>query len=394
MNNFAFRLLPSVFRRIYAQCTKELTQLRRDHFSVVLVFLMPLLTVLLYGFAVRLVIKEVPLVVQDFDQSPLSRAYIERVVATNRFKLESLPLSPSDRTQDFSYWSSSDPTLNVLDHGIAKVALVIPPDFSRRIKADKTSTVQVLVDGTDVNNTRVIETSIRATSDFFVSKAGLQPGIPRVAAQVRLWFNPGVKEYHYIVPGAYALVLWVYPAILAALSMAREKEDGTIIQVYASRLSATELLLGKGIAYFLVAIGQTLFIMNVGSLLFELPLVGDPIPLLIGTPVFLMSSVMFGLFLGIRANTRIAAFQGVTILGYLTTSFLSGIYHPLRNIPFPLSLVSNVLPARYYIELTRDAFVRGTGWAGVWPVHLVLTLLGLLLFTAALRALRQMQMAE
>lgn len=394
MNNFAFRLLPSVFKRIYAQCTKELTQLRRDHFSVVLVFLMPLLTVLLYGFAVRLVIKEVPLVVQDFDQSPLSRAYIERVVATNRFKLESLPLPPSDRTQDFSYWSSSDPTLNALDHGIAKVALVIPPDFSRRIKTDKTSTVQVLVDGTDVNNTRVIETSIRATSNFFVSKASLQPGIPRVAAQVRLWFNPGVKEYHYIVPGAYALVLWVYPAILAALSMAREKEDGTIIQVYASRLSATELLLGKGIAYFLVAIGQTLFIMNVGSLLFELPLVGDPIPLLIGTPVFLMSSVMFGLLLGIRANTRIAAFQGVTILGYLTTSFLSGIYHPLRNIPFPLSLVSNVLPARYYIELTRDAFVRGTGWAGVWPVHLVLTLLGLLLFTAALRALRQMQMAE
>jgi ABC-2 type transport system permease protein len=174
--------------------------------------------------------------------------------------------------------------------------------------------------------------------------------------------------------------------------MVREKEQGTIIQVYASSLSAIELLLGKGLAYFVVASGQTLFIMVLGSLLFGLRLAGDATPLLIGTLVFLITSVLFGLFIGVRASTQIVAFQGVTTIGFLTASFLTGFIYPLSNIPFPLSLVSNFVPARYYIELTRDAFIRGGGWASVWSDVLVLVWLGLLLFTAAWRGLRRMQL--
>lgn len=281
-------------KRILAQCSKELAQLRRDRFSVVLILLMPLATLLIYGFAIRLEAKAIPLVVQDFNLSPLSRTYTERLFATNQFK-------PSP-------WSGTHSSaLDAIDRGMTKAALVIPPDFARRIKADKSSTVQVLIDGTDVNNARLIENSIRATTNFFLRSAGLQPSSTRVAASVRIWFNPGRKESLYIVPGVYGVILWIYPSLLAALAMVREKEQGTIIQIYASSLSAVELLLGKSLAYFLVAIGETLFIMVPSSLIFGLRLAGDPTPLLIGTSVFLITSILFGLFIGVRASTQIVA---------------------------------------------------------------------------------------
>jgi ABC-2 type transport system permease protein len=374
-------------KRIWTQCTKELAQFKRDRLTVALVFFLPLVTLLLYGFAIRLEVKAIPLVVQDFDRSPLSRTYIERLSATNQFQItpwrSGAEASKSFSTPDYG-----------IDRGIAKAALVIPPDFARRIKSGKTTTLQVIIDGIDVNNAKVIQNTIRATTDFFLISVGLQLPSRRIATQVRLWFNPGRQESLYIVPGAYALILWVYPSLFTALAMTREKEQGTIIQAYASSLSAIELLLGKGLAYFLIAVCQTLFIMLLGSAIFGLRLVGNPIPLLIGTVVFLMTSVLLGLFFGSRSTTQSEATQKVVSVGYPTALLLSGFIYPLSNIPFPLSLISHLIPVRYYIELVRDAFVRGTGWSSIWYILLIMSLLGLLLFIGAWHGLRRMQLPE
>ncbi|RCJ35332.1 ABC transporter [Nostoc minutum NIES-26] len=374
-------------KKIWTQCTKELAQFKRDRLTVALAFLLPLVYLLIYGFAMRLEIKAIPLAIQDLDRSPLSRTYIERLFATNQF--QAVPWDNS-----FSNPNAIATPDYAIDRGIAKAVMVIPPDFTRRIESGKTSTFQVLVDGTDVNNARVIENTIRATTDFFLQSVGLQPTNQLVAARVRLWFNPGRKESLYLVPGAYALILWVYPSLLAALAMTREKEQGTIIQAYAASISAAELLLGKGLAYILIAIGQTLFIMLLGSLIFGLRLVGNPTPLFIATLIFLMSSVMFGLYFGVRSTTQAEATQKVLSIGYLTGLLLSGFIYPLSNIPFPLSLISHLVPVRYYIDVTRDAFLRGTGWSGVWFAPLALALLGVLFFIGSWRGLRKMQLPE
>lgn len=367
-------------KRILAQCTKELAQFRRDRLTVALAFILPLATLFIFSYAIRLESKNIPLVVQDFDKTPLSRAYTERFFSTNQF--------------DSALWTGKDPASDAIDKGIAKVAVVIPPDFARRIKAENTSTVQVLVDGTDVNNARVIANSIRATTNFFLLDSGLNSSTAKVVARVRLWFNPGRKESLYIVPGVYGVILWIYPSLLAAIAMVREKEQGTIVQVYASSLSAVELILGKACAYFLVAGAQAIGIMSLGLLLFGLGFAGDPTPLLIGTPLFLLTSVMFGLQIGSRVASQSAAVQAVATVGFLTALLLSGFIYPLSNIPFPLSLVSNIIPTRYFIELSRDAFVRGTGWTGVWFVPLVLGLFCMLLFRAATKALSRMQLPD
>ncbi len=367
-------------RRILAQCSKELAQFRRDRLTLALAFVLPIATLLLFGFGTRLEAKNIPLVVQDFDQTPLSRAYSERFFATTQF--------------DSTLWSGSDPATDAIARGIAKVAVVLPPDFARRIKAENTSTVQVLVDGTDVNNARVIANSIRATTSFFLSSQGLVSGTPKVVPNVRLWFNPGRKESLYFVPGVYALILWLYPSLLAAIAMVREKEQGTIVQVYASSLSAFELILGKTLAYLLIGLLEAVVIGSLGSLLFGLWFVADPIPLLIGTPIFIMTSVLFGLLMGALAGDQSAAVQAVSTIGFLTALLLSGFIYPLSNIPFPLSLITYIIPARYYIELSRDAFVQGTGWAGIWFAPLVLGLLCMLLFRGATKTLSRMQLPE
>lgn len=365
--------------KIWNQCVKELAQFRRDRLTVALALILPVGMLLIYGYAIRLETKNIPLSVRDFDNSFLSRSYVERLYATNQF----IP-APT---------VTSSP-IAAVDRSIAKVVVVIPPDFSRQIKANKSVDVQVLVDGTDVNNARVIQNSIRATTNFFLQSNNLQPNTQRVITRTRLWFNPGRKESLYLVPGIYGVIFWVFPSMLTAIAMVREKEQGTIIQVYASNLSASEWLLGKGLAYLFVALAEASIVFGVSILLFGLRLQVEPVPLIMGTLTFLAASVAFGLLVGTRASNQSAAVQGTAIAGFLTAFLLSGFIYRLENIPFPLSLISQIIPARYYILITRDAFVRGTGWAGVWYLPLIIALFGFILLTIAVRNLRHMQLPD
>jgi len=367
-------------KKIFAQFTKELVQFRRDRLTLAMAFLLPFLTLLIFGFAIRLESKNIPLIVQDFNRTHISSSYIERLYATNQF----IP----------KQWSGDDPVRDAIDRGIAKVAVIIPPEFSRDMQAGRNATVQVLIDATDVNNARVIKNSIQRVTSFFMQDQGLQSFNNSVTPRIRLWFNPGRLESLYIVPGVYAVVLWIYPSLLAAIAMVREKEKGTILQVYASNISATELLLGKGLAYLLIAIIQALVVMGLGSLLFQVRLVGNPTTLFLGTLLFLADSILFGLLFGVRSSNQNAAVQSVSVIGFVTSLLLSGFIYPLNNIPFPVSIVPNIVPALYFINITPDAFLRGTGWAGVWFDLVILIVFGLVFFTISRNVLKRMQLPD
>lgn len=368
-------------KRVLSQCLKELNQFRRDRLTVALAFVLPLAVLLIYGYAIRLEAKNIPLSVQDLDNSFLSRTYVERLFATQQFVPTPL--------------ESTTPTA-ALDRGTAKATVVIPPDFEQQIKARKPVTVQALIDGTDVNNARVIQNSLRATTQFFLRSSGLVPEQVRspITPRIRLWFNPGRREALYIVPGIFGVILWVFPSMLSSISLVREKEQGTIVQVYASDLSATEWLLGKELAYLIVGLGEALVVMTVATLLFGLRLRGDPTLLLVGLVIYLAAAVAFGLLVGARAGNQTGAVQGTAIAGFLTALLLSGFIYRIENIPFPLSLISNIIPARYFIEITRDSFVRGTGWAGVWFAPVAIALIGGFFFRTATRVLHRMQFSD
>jgi ABC-2 type transport system permease protein len=363
--------------RVWSQCMKELAQFRRDRLAAALAFLLPVMTMLIFGYAVRLEIKNVPLVVMDYEQSPLSRSYIEQVFATNQFQ----PVPDEGNT-----------AIEAIDRGVAKAAIVIPASFSREVQAGRMSEIQVLLDGTDVNNARVMQNTIRAVTRSFVAQTHPSSIGSRVVAQVRIWFNPGRREALYILPGVYAVVLFTYPSVLAAMALVREKEQGTFIQVCASDLSAVEFLLGKGLAYFLVSVVQSVLVMSIGAGLFGVGLAGSPVPLLVGTALYLTTSILFGLLMGVWAKQAIVAIQNVMNSGLLAAVWLSGFIYPVENIPFPLSLISRTVAARYYIVLTRDAFLVGAGWSRVWAVPLILLAMSGIIFILAWKRLRRMQL--
>ena len=367
-------------KRILVQCVKELAQFRRDRFTVTLAFLLPLISLFILSFAVRLEAKNISIVVQDLNNTPLSRSYIERLFANNQFQA--------------TPWPGGDPVIHALDHGFAKAIVIIPPNFSSKIKSGQGSDVQILVDGTDTNNARVIQNSIHATTTAFLAATGLEPGRNLLAPHLRIWFNPGRKESLYIVPGVFGFLLWVFPSLLAAMAMVREKEKGNIIQVYSTSMTAAELILGKGLAYFIVALGEALLLMVVGAFVFKLGFAGDPIPLLVGTLLYLAASVMFGLAIGTQAGNLISAVQAVSLTGFMTALLLSGFIYPISNIPFPLIHLADIVPARYFIQISRDAFVRGTGWRGIWFSMLMIAILGLILFVIARWGLRKMQLSS
>lgn len=369
---------------ILVQAIKEWQEFQRDRLSLALAVLLPLFSLVLFGYGIRLESRNIPIVVRDLDNSFVSREFVQRLYATNVFVAAAVTKTQS-------------PT-DAIDRGIAKAALVIPEGFAAQIFRRKTSPVQVLIDGTDIANTQVVYNTIEAANLYFLAilKESAKPGAPlqMVVPQLRLWFNPGREETMFIVPGAFAIVLWMYPALLAAVAASREKEQQTIIRVYAANPNAVNFLLGKALVYFGVALSMALIVMLAGTVLFGTHLAGDPTPLLVATPLYVLTSVLFGICLGTYANSQTIAVQATSTIGFFPCLLLSGFVYPISNIPFPLSLFSVIVPARYFVELTRDAFERGAGWPAVWPVPLILLGFCCFLLAGSWFGMRRMQVKD
>lgn len=372
-------------RRIRNQFFKELQQFQRDRLGVALAFILPVIALLIIGFAIRLEAKNIPLVVRDLDQTSLSRSYIERLYATNLF----VP----------AQWQGAR-FPDALDRGTAQVQITIPVGFSADVNAGRTGAVQAVIDGSDVINARVIKLAVEGTTLSMVQAqlgqlaASFGAENLGVVSQVRLWFNPGRQESLFIVPGSYGVILAIFPPLLIAIALVREKEQGTILQLYASSLSAFELLVGKSLAYIAVGVGEAVLLFIVGFLLFGVGFAGDPMPLIIGTPIFMLVGVQLGLIIGIFTTTQSAAVQAIGTIKLLTAFLLAGFLFPLNSVPFPFSIAAYLVPVRYYIELCRNVFVRGSGWFGSGHLIVAMLLLGMAEFGLAWWGMRRMQLSS
>jgi ABC-2 type transport system permease protein len=364
-------------KRIVAQVRKELTQLRRDRLTLALALVLPVLLLLLLSKATSLSVKDIPVVVQDLDKTPMSRRYIEAINGSLSFKISALPPNMSPE--------------RLLAQNLARAALIIPPQFERELDRGQNAEVQWLIDGTDANTANVMRGKAAAITQAF--SAQLQPATmqPAIKPEVRYWFNPGREDLKYFGPGVLAFGMALFPPLLAALALSREGELKTILQVYVSSITALEYLLGKVIAYTLVAWAEWITGMMVLFLVFGLRLVGDPTPLLVTTFFYLLCTVSFGTMLGASIPNQAAAIQATQLGGFLTSFLLSGYIFPVENIPQPLRFLSNFVPMRYYLEVIRDAFLRGGGWAGVWHAPLALALLAAFFFSFAWWAMKDMQ---
>lgn len=364
-------------KRILAQIRKELTQLWRDRLTLALALVLPVLLLLLLSEATSLSVSNIPVVVQDLDKTPMSRRYLEAVNASLSFKLSALP--PNGSPEQFLYRNE------------ARAALIIPPQFERDLRRGRNAEVQWLIDGTDANTANVMRGKAAAITQAFTAQ--IQPDVapPAIKPQIRYWFNPGREDLKYFGPGVLAFGMALFPPLLAALALSREGELKTILQVYVSGITAFEYLLGKVIAYTIVAWAEWISGMIVLFAVFGLGLAGDPMPLLVTTFFYLLCTTCFGAMLGAAIPNQAAAIQATQLGGFLTSFLLSGYIFPVENIPQPLRFLSNVVPMRYYLEVIRDAFLRDGGWPAVWQAPVALALLGTFFFWRAWSVMREMQ---
>jgi len=207
-------------------------------------------------------------------------------------------------------------------------------------------------------------------------------------------FNPGRKESLFIVPGDLAVILGLYPAILSAICIVREKEEGNIIQIYAVNIQASEFLLGKWLAYLFIGMSEAVFTIGMAIIIFHLKLAGDPLLFFVGTELYIAETVMCGLMVGVFARTQSAAIQLVGTTRSMFVLLLSGFIYPLSNIPFPISLLSYLVSTRYYVELIRDTFVRGGGWVGTWYLLPMIFILFLVQYIITWHRIRPMQITS
>lgn len=365
-------------------CIKELLQFWRYKLTVALAFLLPLVTLLIYGFAIRLETKNIPLIIQNFDKTKLSREFIDAFSASNQYKIINSP-NKSDNLSPYYVQTA-------LDLGLAKVGIIIPPDFTRNLYSDKNVNIQVLVDGSDVVNAKVIKNGVLAIIKNFMINRNFANQRFKIKPLIRIWFNPGRLESLFIVPGVITVVLGIFPTILSSIAMVREKEENTIIQVYASGLSAVELIGGKFAAYLLIAGGEAVFTISVAMLIFDLKIVGNPIVFILGTLLFISCSVLIGIMIGTFVSDQRSAIQFAGIIQALSAMLFSGFIYPLSNIPFPVSLISYIIPSRYYMVIIRDAFVRNAGFSGTWYLLLAILIMCLAVFFIAFSRIKKMQL--
>src|SRR5690242_16733274 len=345
-------------RRIFAQARKELTQLVRDRLALGLALVLPVALTALMGTTVSLTVTDIPIVIQDLDQTPLSRQYADAFRTSLTFRVVTLPTATQPE--------------RMLAGGRARAALIIPEHFERELRRHRPVQTQLLVDATDGNTAKIIRGSAGQVTTAFARQSGgiawASAPTPAIQTATRLWFNPGREPRKFYGPGFLVLGLSIFPTVLAALAVSREGEQKTILQVYVSSIKAHEYLLGKIFAFMIIAAAEWVLTLVFAFFLFGIWFKGDPTPFLVSSFLFLFCSVAFGAMIGARIPDRAAAIQAIQNTCFLLSYLLSGFIFPVSNIPVYVRWVSYLIPARYYIEVARDAFVRGGGWAAVWYV--------------------------
>lgn len=367
-------------RRIFAQARKELTQLLRDKLAVALALLLPVILLLLQTTAISLTVKDLPIIVQDFDQSQASERLVDAFRESLSFHVASWP---TDKQPEEAFASNK-----------ARGALIVPEEYGRQIARGENATVQILVDASDGNTAQIIsgdaQQIVRAYNAENAGAVRPQP----VNAAIRLWYNPSRSSQKFYGPGIYVLAMSLFPPLLATLAMSKEGEQKTILQVYVSNISAHEFLLGKITAFMIVASAEAVIMMSILFTGFGLRFAGDPTPFLIATILYMFTVTAFGNMIGAAIPSQVAAMQAVALAGFLLVYMLSGLLFPVQNIPAAIRWISNLVWGRYYIEVVRDALLAGGGWPSVWTKVLAIAAIGSVFYTIAWRNMRRMQLKD
>lgn len=342
--------------RVAAVARKEFLHVRRDPRSLGMAIAIPMLLLLLFGYALTLDVDSVPLAVWDRSGTPESRDLVGRFAASKYFAVR----IRADRYPEIE---------RAIEAREVVAALVVPRDFAPRLAAGRAAPVQLLVDGSDSNTaTFALGYAEAVVRDFSrevlvrragLSRAGAAEGPLEVRA--RVWFNEDRESKNYIVPGLIAVIMMVIAALLTSLTVAREWEQGTMEQLIATPVRPHELVLGKLVPYFAIGMLDVLVAVGMAEFLFRVPLRGSVALLFVLSAVFLVGALSMGMLISIATKSQLLATQLAMVLTFLPSFLLSGFMYAIGNMPAPIRAATHVIPARYFVAILKGIYLKGVG---------------------------------
>lgn len=370
-----------MFARIIPIVVKEFIELRRDKWARFRLIVPTLVQMLLFGYAATYEVYHVSTVVLDLDHSQESRELVSRFTFSNRF--------------DVVMAGSQAEVTKAIDDSDAAVAVVIHAGFAELLRAGQKAPLQVIVDGTNSNTALIALGYVNSIAqgfaqDYATDLAQRTLGVRgmrqvEVTIEQRPWFNPDLDGKWFFVPGLIGTLTLVIIVNLTAFAIVREREVGTLEQIMVSPIRPAEFIFGKTVPFFVIGLGEVALIVAVAMLWFQVPFVGDPLLLLLGSALFLLSTLALGLLISTLCSTQQQAFS---MNFFILNPFfiLSGFSFPIASMPKVLQWFTYVNPLRYYLVVIRDTFLKGVGLSVLWP-HLaaMAAIAAVLLATSILR---------
>ena len=365
------------FTRLLAVARKEIIQVLRDSRSLIIVLIMPVILVLLFGYGVNLDLKHLPIYVYDRDGSQQSEDLLKRFQASEYFEIIRVVNNYPDLTR-------------AIDDGHAKMGVVIPWDFSRRLQDGRPVQVQALIDGTDDNTANVLIGNAQAVVQGYSSEMQIEwlrargqiaPPAP-VSVETRTWFNEDLESSAFIVPGVLALVMSVIGAFLTSLTIAREWERGSMEQLISTPVTPLEIMFGKLVPYFSIGMIDVLVCALIALYWFHVPFRGSFPMLLVASAMFMIVVLSMGFFISVIAKNQLAASQIALLATFLPAFLLSGFLYAIEQMPTVLQWITRILPARYYVSVLKKIFLKGSAaallYADLVPLAVFTVVLALL----------------
>jgi ABC-2 type transport system permease protein len=376
--------------RLLAVARKEWIQLRRDTRSMILAFALPMSLLVFFGYAITFDIDDIKLAVLDEDRSAASRELLDAFVASDYFTI-------------VEHLDSRAQIDDLLIRGRVLGVLTIPPGYGRdRAARERSATVQLLLDGADANTATIamnLSGAVAATHGARIAAQGAggsggATGLssftgPPVRLESRTWYNPELESRHMIVPGLIAVIMSMIAAMLTALTIAREWERGTMEQLAATPVGRLEVVLGKLLPYLGIGVFDVSLAVAAGILLFGTPLNGSVLLLGVMTILFLIGALGLGIVISAVVKSQVLATQVAMVATYLPALLLSGFMFDIASMPFVLRVVTYLVPARYFITVTRGIFLKGVGITVLWPQALLMILFAAAGVTLASRAFKK-----
>ncbi len=356
---------------------KEVRQTMRDPRMRNQLLIMPLVQLMIFGYAADFTVDNVPTVIVDQDRTSVSRGHVQRLLA--------------DGTLAFAAEADEVGATAMIDDGRANAAVIIPHGFTESIDGGRPAIAQVILDGSNPSRSGIVGGTVAR----YFAMAGAELANPMggsrrgsVTFSPRVLYNPQMKTQLYIVPGTAAMQLLMATSMMAAMGLAREKELGTLEQVLVTPIPTWVLMLGKTLPFVGIGLFNVLSSLVLGAWLFDVPMHGDPTFLLASTVAYLMSTLGIGLFISTMSSSQQQAFIG-SFMFMMPAILLSGNMTPLAAMPDWLRPLTYLNPLRYFIQVLRGSLLRGAGWPEMWPQFLALTVIGAVILTLSARRFRR-----